>query len=395
MSVAILDGVSNDRFSLSDEHQEFRNSLRRFAEKEIAPHAAAVDARGEFPWENFRALRDHGFLSPLYPPEYGGEDGTLLTYAIVIEELARVCASTSLGVLISRFGVGALLRYGSEELKRRYVPRVTSGELQASYCLSESNAGSDVAAMQTRAVRDGDRYVLTGRKMWITNAGVSQLYTIFAKTDPQAGHRGISAFVVEHDSPGFSIGKLEEKLGVRGSPTGEIVLDDVPVPAENLIGEEGRGFYYAMDALDRSRPIIGAQAVGIAQGALDFSVRYVTERKQFDQRVADFEGVQFMIADLATQLEAARLLVYSAASRVDAGEKATKQSAMAKLFASDTAMRVTTDAVQLLGGAGYTRDFPVERMMRDAKITQIYEGTNQIQRIVVARRLLDEIAIGG
>jgi alkylation response protein AidB-like acyl-CoA dehydrogenase len=387
--------VSSTRFRLSDEHDEFRQALRRFAEKEVAPHAAEVDASGEFPWASFEAVRDHGFLLPLYPPEYGGEDGSQLTWAIVVEELARVCASTSLGVLISRFGLGVLLREGSEELKKRYVPPVVRGELQASYCLSEANAGSDVAAMTTRAVRDGDNYILNGRKTWITNAGVSELYTVFAKTNPAAGRRGISAFAVENGWPGFSIGKLEEKLGMHGSPTGEVVLDDVAVPAENLIGEENRGFYYAMDALDRSRPIVGAQAVGIAQGALDVAARYVTERTQFDQRVADFQGVQFMLADLATQIEAARLLVYSAAARVDAGEPGTtKASAMAKLFASDVAMRVTTDAVQLLGGAGYTRDFPVERMMRDAKITQIYEGTNQIQRIVIARRLLDEIALG-
>jgi alkylation response protein AidB-like acyl-CoA dehydrogenase len=387
--------VSRADFRLSEEHEEFRQALRRFAEKEVAPHAAEVDASGEFPWASFEAVRDHGFLLPLYPPQYGGEDGSQLTWAIVVEELARVCASTSLGVLISRFGLGVVLREGSEELKQRYVPRVVRGESQASYCLSEANAGSDVAAMTTRAVRDGDNYILNGRKTWITNAGVSELYTVFAKTNAAAGHRGISVFMVEKGWPGFSIGKLEEKLGMHGSPTGEVVLDDVAVPAENLIGEENRGFYYAMDALDRSRPIVGAQAVGIAQGALDVAARYVTERTQFDQRVADFQGVQFMLADLATQVEAARLLVYSAASRVDAGDPGTtKASAMAKLFASDVAMRVTTDAVQLLGGAGYTRDFPVERMMRDAKITQIYEGTNQIQRIVIARRLLDEIALG-
>jgi alkylation response protein AidB-like acyl-CoA dehydrogenase len=387
--------VSSEGFELSEEHEEFRQALRRFAEKEVAPHAAEVDTTGEFPWASFEAVRDHGFLLPLYPPEYGGEDGSQLTWAIVVEELARVCGSTSLGVLISRFGVGVLLREGSEDLKQHYLPRVARGEIQASYCLSEANAGSDVAAMTTRAVRDGDNYILNGRKTWITNAGVSELYAIFAKTNPAAGHRGISVFMVEKGWPGFSIGKLEEKMGMRGSPTGEVVLDDVAVPAENLIGEENRGFYYAMDALDRSRPIVGAQAVGLAQGALDVAARYVTERTQFDQRIADFQGVRFMLADLATQLEAARLLVYSAASRVDAGDPRTaKASAMAKLFASDTAMRVTTDAVQLLGGAGYTRDFPVERMMRDAKITQIYEGTNQIQRIVIARRLLDETALG-
>jgi len=384
-----------DRFRLSDEDEEFRAALRRFAEKEIAPGAAAADEREEFPRAAFDAWRDSGFVRSIYPEAYGGDGGGTLTYALVVEELARVCASSSLFALISRLGITALLMHGSDELKARYVPRIASGEWQASYCLSEPGAGSDVAAMTTRAVRDGDAYVLTGRKIWITNAGVSSLYTVFAKTDPDAGHRGISAFVVEADFPGFSIGKLEHKLGVRGSPTGEILLDDVRVPTANLIGDEGRGFHYAMEALDRSRPIVGAQAVGIAQGALEVAGRYVQERHQFDQPIADFQGVQFMLADMATQLEAARLLVYAACARIDAGGPGvSRASASAKLFASDTAMQVTTDAVQLLGGAGYTKEFPVERMMRDAKITQIYEGTNQVQRIVVARRLLEELTAG-
>ena len=384
-----------DRFRLSDEDEEFRAALRRFAEKEIAPGAAAADEREEFPRAAFDAWRDSGFVRSIYPEAYGGDGGGTLTYALVVEELARVCASSSLFALISRLGITALLMHGTDELKARYVPRIASGEWQASYCLSEPGAGSDVAAMTTRAVRDGSEYVLTGRKIWITNAGVSSLYTVFAKTDPDAGHRGISAFVVEADFPGFSIGKLEHKLGVRGSPTGEILLDDVRVPTANLIGDEGRGFHYAMEALDRSRPIVGAQAVGIAQGALEVAGRYVQERHQFDQPIADFQGVQFMLADMATQLEAARLLVYAACARIDAGGPGvSRASASAKLFASDTAMQVTTDAVQLLGGAGYTKEFPVERMMRDAKITQIYEGTNQVQRIVVARRLLEELTAG-
>ncbi len=379
-------------FSLTQEQQELKAALRRFANKEIAPQAAAADEREEYPWGSFDAWRDLGFVRALYPEALGGEGGDTLTYALAVEEVARVCASSSLFVLISRLGMTAVMLYGSDELQAKYVPRVASGECQASYCLSEPNAGSDVASMAMRAVRDGDHYVLTGTKVWITNAGISDFYTVFAKTDPDAGHRGISAFVVEKTFPGFSIGKLEHKMGVRGSPTGEIVLDDVPVPAENLIGEEGQAFGYAMAALDRSRPIVGAQAVGIAQGALDVAVRYVAERRQFDQRIADFQGIQFMLADMATQLEAARLLVYSACAKIDDGAAGvTRASAMAKLFASDTAMRVTTDAVQLLGGAGYTREFPVERMMRDAKVTQIYEGTNQVQRIVVARRVLDEL----
>jgi alkylation response protein AidB-like acyl-CoA dehydrogenase len=384
--------VTGPLFALSDEHEAFRAAVRRFAEKEIAPHAAEADEKEAYPQASFDAYRESGFVRSIYPEQYGGDGGDTLTYALLVEEIARVCASSSLFALISRLGITALLAEGSDELKARYVPRIASGEWQASYCLSEPNAGSDVAAMSTRAVRDGDHYVLTGRKAWITNAGVSDLYTVFAKTDPTAGHRGISAFVVESGFDGFSVGKLEHKLGVRGSPTGEILLDDVPVPVANLIGEEGRGFHYAMGALDRSRPIVGAQAVGIAQGALEVAGRYAAERRQFDQPVADFQGVQFMLADMATQLEAARLLVYAACARIDAGAPGVARlSAMAKLMASDTAMRVTTDAVQLLGGAGYTRDFPVERMMRDAKITQIYEGTNQVQRIVIARRLLEEL----
>jgi alkylation response protein AidB-like acyl-CoA dehydrogenase len=283
----------------------------------------------------------------------------------------------------------ALLDHGPAELVARYVPRVASGELQASYCLSEADAGSDVAGMRTEAVRDGDHYVLNGRKMWITNAGISDLYTIFAKTDPAAGHRGISAFVVEAGFPGFSVGKLEQKMGVRGSPTGEIVLDDCIVPAANLIGELHQGFYYAMGALDRSRPLVGAQALGIAQGALDLAVGYVQERRQFGTRIGDFQGVQFLLADLATEVDAARLLVYRACARIDEGRTDTAAtSAMAKRYASDTAMRVATECVQLLGGVGYTREMPAERFMRDAKVTQIYEGTNQIQRVVVAKHLL-------
>jgi alkylation response protein AidB-like acyl-CoA dehydrogenase len=381
------------QFSLTEEHEEFRASVRRFAEKEIAPHAAEADDKAEFPWPSFHAYRDSGLVRSIYPAEYGGDGGGSLVYALLIEEIARVCASSSLFALISRLAMTPVIEHGSEELRAKYVPFVASGEWQASYCLSEPQAGSDVAAMITRAERDGDDYVLRGRKSWITNAGVSDVYTVFAKTEPGPGHRGMSAFVVERGFPGFSIGKLEHKMGVRGSPTGDVVLDDVRVPRENLIGEEGRAFSYAMGALDRSRPIVGAQAVGIAQGALEVGGRYTLDRRQFDQRIADLQGVQFMLADMATQLEAARLLVYEACSRIDAGAPGvTRASAMAKLFAGDTAMRVTTDAVQLLGGAGYTRDFPVERMMRDAKITQIYEGTNQIQRVVVARRLIEELA---
>ena len=382
-------------FLLSPEHQELRAALRRFAEDEIAPYAAEADDRAEFPWKSFEAYRESGYIRLPYPEEFGGDSGDMVAYAILAEEVARVCASSSLFVIISRLASAPVLAHGSSELQHHVIPKVVAGDWQGSYCLSEPHAGSDVASISTRAMRDGDHYVLSGRKFWITNAGVSDFYTVFAKTDPDAGSRGISAFVVEADFEGFSVGKLESKLGVRGSPTGEILLDDVSVPVGHRIGDENAAFGYALQALNGSRPIIGAQAVGIAQGALDVATRYATERSQFGSHIADFQGVQFMLADMATRLEAARLLVYRACSLLDEGaEGIASAAAMAKLAASDAAMQITTDAVQVLGGAGYTRDFPVERMMRDAKITQIYEGTNQIQRIVVARGLLEGIASG-
>ena len=303
-----------------------------------------------------------------------------------------VCASSSLFALISKLAMTPVIRYGSDALKAKYLPKVASGELQASYCLSEADAGSDVASMHASARKVGDSYILNGSKFWITNAGVSEIYTVFAKTDPDAGHRGISCFVVERDF-GVEFGKFEHKLGMRGSPTGEVILKDVRVPAENLVGKEGEGFYIALGTLDRSRPTIGAQAVGIATGALDVSSRYLKERKQFGTEIANFQGLRFMVADMAMRTEAARRLVYEAAALIDAEDphgELNMIGSMAKCFASDVAMAVTTDAVQLLGGAGYTKDFPLERYLRDAKLTQIYEGTNQIQRIVIARNVLEE-----
>ena len=376
-------------FVLPDEYEGLRASLRRLAEESIAPNAAEADERGEYPWRSWNAWRDAGFTRLPFPEEHGGDGGTFLAHAIAVEEVARVCASSSLFTFISKLGMTALLDHGSAELKERYVPRVVSGECQASYCLSEAGAGSDVSGMITRAVRDGDQWVLSGTKSWITNAGVSDIYTVFAKTDPDAGHRGISAFVVEKGFSGFSVGELEHKMGMRGSPTGEVVLDGCVVPAENLIGEENRGFYYAMGALDRSRPLVAAQALGLAQGAVDLATSYAKERRQFGRPIAEFQGLQFMLADMAVLVDAARLLVYRACALLDAGLPGTaRASSTAKLFASDAAMKVTTDCVQILGGAGYTTDFPAERMMRDAKVTQIYEGTNQIQRVVIARELL-------
>jgi alkylation response protein AidB-like acyl-CoA dehydrogenase len=376
-------------FVLPDEYEELRASLRRLAEERIAPNAAAADETEQYPWASWEAWRAGGFAGLAFPERFGGQGAGLLAHALAVEEVARVCASSSLFTFIPKLGMTPVMRHGSPDLQAKYVARVASGECQASYCLSEANAGSDVAGMEARAVRDGDHYVLNGRKAWITNAGVSDFYTVFVKTDPAAGHRGISAFVVERGFEGFAIGKLEHKMGMRGSPTGEVVLDDCVVPAENLIGEEGAAFGYAMGALDESRPIVGAQALGIAQAALELATSYVQERRQFGRPIADFQGVQFMLADMAVAVDAARALVYRACSLLDEGGPGTAQaSSTAKLFASDTAMQVTTDCVQLLGGAGYTRDFPAERFMRDAKVTQIYEGTNQVQRVVIAKHLL-------
>ena len=377
-------------FALDEVQREFQATMRRFCEARIAPNAAEADRHASYPWKSFEACKEMELPGLGIPAEYGGAGADHVTQAIMVEELARVCASTSVTMLISKLGMLPVMNWGSEELKRRYLPRVASGEAQASYCLSEADAGSDVAAMSARAVRDGDAYVITGTKYWITNAGISDTYTVFAKTDPDAGHRGISCFLVEADW-GVKVAKLEDKLGLRGSPTGEIVLDEVRVPASNLIGPEGRGFHIAMHTLDRSRPTIGAQAVGIAQGAIDYAAGYLKERRAFGAPLSDLQALRFMIADMAMRTEASRTLVYRACSEIDAGDPhgdLGSAGAMAKCFASDTAMSVTTDAVQLLGGYGYTKDFPVERFMRDAKITQIYEGTNQIQRVVIAKKLL-------
>ncbi len=378
-------------FALSDTHRQFRDTMRQFSEKRIAPNAAAADRDAAFPQASFDACVELELPALGVPAEYGGAGADLVTQAIMAEELARVCASTSLTMLISKLGMLPVMNWASEDVKRKYLPRIAAGESQASYCLSEADAGSDVASMRTRAVRDGDEYVITGTKYWITNAGVSDLYTVFAVTDPEAPRgRGISCFVVEADW-GVKVAKLEDKLGIRGSPTGEVVFDEVRVPATNLVGELGKGFTIAMHTLDRSRPTIGAQAVGIAQGAIDFSAQYMMDRKAFGSPIADLQGLRFMLADMAMRTEAARTLIYRACALVDNGDpegELTKVGAMAKCFASDTAMSVTIDAVQLLGGYGFTKDFPVERFMRDAKITQIYEGTNQIQRVVIARSLL-------
>jgi alkylation response protein AidB-like acyl-CoA dehydrogenase len=379
-------------FALTDVQREFRESLRTFCEEKVAPHAAEVDRNAEFPWKSFEACKEMELPALGIPETYGGAGADTVTQAIAIEELARVCASTSLCHIISKLAAIPIKNWGSEELKLDYLPRIATGELQGSYCLSEPDAGSDVAAMRARAVRDGDDYILTGTKYWITNAGISDIYIVFAKTDPDAGARGVSCFLVEKEW-GIRIGKHEDKLGMRGSPTGEVLLEEARVPASHRIGEEGQGFTVAMHTLDRSRPSIGAQAVGIAQGAIDTASAYMKQRHAFGGPIADLQGLRFMLADMAMRNEAARALVYRASAMVDhdpVGELTTF-GAMCKAFASDAAMSITTDAVQLLGGYGYTKDFPVERMMRDAKVTQIYEGTNQVQRVVIAREVLKNV----
>ncbi|SDU81591.1 Acyl-CoA dehydrogenase [Microlunatus sagamiharensis] len=384
------DEVTTGLFRPTEDHEAIREAVRELCDDKVAPLAAEVDERAEFGWASYEALRAGEFHAPHVPEAYGGVGADALAVAIVIEEVARACASTSLVPAVNKLGSLPWVLAGSDELKQRYLPRLARGEAMVSYCLSESEAGSDAASMRTRAVRDGDGWVLDGAKRWISNAGVSELYTVFAVTDPAAPRgKGISAFVVEKSDPGVSFGAPERKLGIKGSPTCEVYLDHVRVPADRMIGEEGGGFALAMRTLDHTRVTIAAQAVGIAQGALDATLAYVAERQQFGRAVADFQGVQFMLADMGMKIEAARQLTYAAAGRSERDDPdLTWFGASAKCFASDVAMQVTTDAVQLFGGYGYTRDYPVERMMRDAKITQIYEGTNQVQRVVMARQLL-------
>ncbi|BCJ52132.1 acyl-CoA dehydrogenase [Actinoplanes sp. NBRC 14428] len=378
-----------DVYQLPEDHETIRAAVREVCEARVAPHAAEADESGEFPKASYDALRSSDFHAPHIPAEYGGAGADALATAIVIEEVARVCASSSLIPAVNKLGTMPLILSGSEELKQRYLPPVAAGEAMFSYCLSEPEAGSDAASMTTRAVRDGDYWVLNGVKRWITNAGVSEYYTVFAVTDPAARSRGISAFVVEKSDEGVTFGAPEKKLGIKGSPTREVYFDNVRLPLDRMIGAEGTGFATAMKTLDHTRVTIAAQAVGIAQGALDYALGYAKDRKQFGKPIADFQGLQFMLADMGMKLEAARQLTYVAAGKSERGDAdLTYFGAAAKCFASDAAMEITTDAVQVLGGYGYTRDYPVERMMRDAKITQIYEGTNQVQRIVMARQLL-------
>jgi alkylation response protein AidB-like acyl-CoA dehydrogenase len=383
------EGMTQQPMTLSEEQHEFRRIVRQFAEDKIAPGAARRDELHEFDWDAFKALVAADLTSLQYPAEYGGQGASLVTQAIAAEELARVCASTSLVFLISKLGMLPVINFGSHELKSEVLPAISNGTSQASYCLSEPDAGSDVASMTTKAVRDGNDWIINGTKCWITNGGISDLYTIFARTSDDR-HKGITAFLARKEW-GVHIDKLEDKLGICASPTAVVRFEDLRVPDAWRIGEVGEGFMIGMHTLDRSRPTVGAQAVGIAQGALDFAIGYMKERKTFGKPIAQNQGLQWMVADAAMQIEAARGLVYQACALADEGDPHGTLSmvgAAAKAFASDVSMKVTTDCVQLLGGYGYTRDFPVERMMRDAKITQIYEGTNQIQRMVIAKKLL-------
>jgi alkylation response protein AidB-like acyl-CoA dehydrogenase len=382
-------GNNSGLYALTDEHEAIREAVRDIAEREIAPFAAEVDADSRYPIEAQKALTAAGFHATHIPEAYGGEGADAIATCIVIEEVARVDASASLIPAVNKLGSMPVILSASEDLKQKVLRPIAEGHAMISYGLSEREAGSDAAAMKTRARLDGDSWVLNGTKAWITNASISEWFTVMAVTDPAQGANGISAFVVHRDDPGFAVGPKEKKMGIKGSPTTELYFEDCRIPGDRIIGEPGTGFKTALATLDHTRPTIGAQAIGIAQGALEASIAYTKERKQFKKLISDFQNTQFMLADMAMKIEAARLMVYSAAARAERMEPNLGFiSSAAKCFASDVAMEVTTNAVQLFGGYGYNVDFPVERFMRDAKITQIYEGTNQIQRMVIARNLL-------
>jgi alkylation response protein AidB-like acyl-CoA dehydrogenase len=381
--------TADTTYALNDEQLSFREVVRQIAQERVAPRAAEIDEKAEYPHDLRKLLAEQDILGLPFEEEYGGTGTGALTLNIAVEELSKACASTALILMIQELGSLPIKLFGSEELKQRYLPRMASGEWSPAFALSEVEAGSDPGGMRTRAVRDGEDWIINGEKNWITNLGIADLFVLFAVTDPEQGHsHGISAFVVEAGWDGVSVGKLEHKMGIRGSPTGQPVFTDVRVPGGNLIGNEGEGFKVAMATLDRSRLGVAAQGLGIAQGATDYAAAYAKERRQFGKPIIGFQGIQFKLADMETRCAAARELLYKACAKVDRLEPDMgKYSAMAKLFCSDTAMAVTTEAVQVLGGYGYVKEYPVERMMRDAKITQIYEGTNEIQRLVIARTL--------
>ncbi|MDQ2759926.1 MAG: acyl-CoA dehydrogenase family protein [Actinomycetota bacterium] len=377
-------------YTIPREHLDLRDTIRHIAVERIAPRAAAIDEQAQYPHDLRELLAEHDILGLPFEAQYGGTGTGTLMVNLAIEQIAKACASTALILMVQELGTIPIRLFGSDELKERFLPRCASGEWSPAFALSEPEAGSDPGGMLTRAVREGEEWVIDGSKNWITNLGVADFYVVFAVTDRQAGHsHGITAFVIEQDRPGFSVGKLEHKLGIRGSPTGQPIFDGVRVPAANVIGEVNGGFQVAMATLDRSRLGVAAQALGIAQGAADYAAGYARERRQFGRPINSFQGIQFKLADMETQCAAGRELLYQACAKVDRGDaEIGKYSAMAKLFCSDVAMKVTVEAVQVLGGYGYVKDYPVERMLRDAKITQIYEGTNEIQRLVIARSLI-------
>jgi alkylation response protein AidB-like acyl-CoA dehydrogenase len=381
--------MTNDLHYLTDEQRAIRDLARQISRERIAPMAAHVDETEEYPSEQIKLLGQQGLTGLHIAEEYGGSGAGSLAFCLAAEEVAWACAATSTILLVQNLGGYPIVFAGTEEQKRRYLPRLASGELTAAFSLSEPSSGSDAAAMQCRAVRKGDRYVVNGSKMWVTNGSHAGILTVFVTTDTPKGARGVTALLVEPGAKGFSVGKHEKKMGIRGSPTVALHFSDCEIPVENRLGEEGGGFRIAMRTLEQSRPTIGAQAVGIAQAALDAATAYAKERHAFDQPIAQFQGIQFMLADMAMAVHAARLAVHNAAGLIDRGAPSVAyEASIAKCLAGDAAMKVTTDAVQIFGGYGYTREFPVERYMRDAKITQIYEGTNQIQRLVIARELL-------
>ncbi|MBD3379501.1 MAG: acyl-CoA dehydrogenase [Candidatus Omnitrophica bacterium] len=377
-------------YLLTEEQKMIKDLCRQIAEEKIKPVAAEYDEKNEFPWDIVKVMAESDIMGIYIPEEYGGMGGGVMDLAIATEELSWGCGGISLAFAASGLGTFPIILFGNEEQKKKYLPRIASGTI-AAFALTEAEAGSDAGGIKTTAVKDGDHYILNGTKQWITNGGEAEVYSVVAMTDRKKGARGASAFIVEKDMPGVSFGKKEDKLGIRGSATREVIFTDCRVPKENLLGREGLGFIVAMKTFDHSRPGVAAQAVGIAQRALDEAVKYAHERRQFGTTISSFQGVQFMLADMAIQTEAARAIVYSAARMIDSGAKdIAKVSAMCKTFASDTAMKVTTDAVQVFGGYGYMKEYPAEKLMRDAKITQIYEGTNQIQRGVIASALIKE-----
>jgi alkylation response protein AidB-like acyl-CoA dehydrogenase len=380
-------------YFLSEEQEMLKELCAQIAREKILPLRAELDETGEFPWEVVKVMAASDVYGVYIPEEYGGFGGGVFEMCIATEEFSRVCGGIALAFSASALGAYPILLFGSDEQKKKYLPQIASGEKLAAFALTEANAGSDAGAIETKAELDGDEYVLNGTKQWITGGGEADVYTVFARSKKGAGIRGITGLIVEKDTPGFTFGKKENKMGIRASTTRELVFQDCRVPKANVLGRDGMGFLVAMRTFDQSRPGVAAQAVGIAQGAFDEAAKYARHREQFGQPIASFQGIQFMLADMATQIEAARALVYQAARTIDAGDKDVgKISAMAKLFASDVAMKVTTDAVQVLGGYGYMKEYPVEKMMRDAKITQIYEGTNQIQRVVIGSQVIKESA---